>query len=396
MLIALTLATLTLGLTSCGAFFQCEGKSDCAASTTSTICTPAAATTVTGTIYGYAANSSCGTSYLNGYTLSGGALSDATSAPFNLDYVPQAMVVTPSNSYLYVATDSAVSSGDIYGYTISTGGVLNILSSGGTSALASENSAALAVSADGKYLFSLNTLLGTIEQYTIGSTGLLSSFATYTIQGSNSGGSIVPSALAFAPNGGFLVAALGTGGADIFVYNSSTGVLGSGSGSLPTYVINSNVGYGIYGVTVDANNYIYAAGTGGITVYAETLTSNATTTTLTTTQKATYSTGGVPYGIVVNSTNSYLYAANFNESNISAFSVANGVLTEISGSPFSGPTNVISIGITSGGGYLLADGYNGSTGIQLFSIGSGGILSPVSSTSSGTSTTYPAPVAMSH
>jgi 6-phosphogluconolactonase (cycloisomerase 2 family) len=385
-LLALLLAALTLGLSSCGAFFQCEGKADCPATTatTTTSCTAAAATTVAGTVYGYATNSTCGSSYLNGYTLSTALLSAATGSPFNLDFTPSAVVVTPANTFVYVASDSALTTGDIYGYSLGSGGQLSILASG--SPLASENASALEVSADGKYLFSLNSDGLTLEQYTIDtSTGLLTAAANYSVSSATNGGAVVPTSLKFAPSNDFLVATYGTGGAEIFSYNATTGALA------PTSVITpSSTSVGVYGATIDANNYLYVAFTNGLEVFS-------TTAAGVPTFLKSYTVGNGPHQVVVNSASSYLYVANFSDSTISGFTIGTGgTLTAMSGSPFNGPTNVIALGLASNGSNLLASGYNTTNGLQLFTIGSGGAITLAASTGTAASTIIPAAVAMSH
>jgi 6-phosphogluconolactonase (cycloisomerase 2 family) len=385
-LIALALTVLTLGLSSCGAFFQCEGKASCpSTTTTSTSCTAATATTVSGTIYGYATNSTCGNEYMNGYTLSGGALSAATGSPFNLDYIPEAIAITPTNTFMYIASDA--SAGLIYGYTFGTGGQLSTINGG--AALTSENAAALEVSADGKYLFALNTDGLTIEQYTIASTGLLTYAANYSITGAT-GAAIVPTALKFAPSGNFLVATLGTGGAEIFPYVANTT---AGTGSLnqnAAYVITpSSSSVGIYGAAVDAKNYLYLSFTTGLAVYS--VTSNGVPT-----PGNSYTTGNGSHQVVLNPAGTYLYVANFSDSTISGFSVASGgVLTSL-GSAYSGPANVIALGVASNGSNLIASGYNTTNGLQLFSIGSTGAITEVASTGTAASTLIPAVVATTH
>jgi hypothetical protein len=386
-LVALLLSAATLGLSSCGAFFVCQGKASCPTTTpTTTTCTAASATTVTGTIYGYATNSTCGSNtYLNGYTLSGGALSAATGAPFNLTYIPQTAVITQANTFMYIASDSAT--GSIYGYSIGTGGQISIL--GGGSPLVTENAVALEVSPDGRYLFSLNSSGFSIEQYTINTTtGLLSLAANYPVTSSST---IVPTALKFAPSGNFLVATLGTGGAEIFPYvvntAASTGSLDSTHAQAITPTSSS---VGIYGAAIDASNNIYLALTGGVSVYS------ATSAGVPTLLKS-YTGGNGGHQAVLNPAGTFLYVANFSDSTISGFSVASGgVLTALTGSPFNGPTNVISLGITSNGSNLLANGYNTTNGLQIFSIGSTGALTQSGSTGTAASTLIPAVIAMTH
>jgi 6-phosphogluconolactonase (cycloisomerase 2 family) len=386
-LVALALTALTLGLSSCGAFFQCEGKASCPATTsTSTSCTAASATTVTGTIYGYVTNSTCGNDYLNGYTLSGGALSAATGFPFNLAYVPSAVAISQANTFMYVASDSA--NPLIFGYSISTGGQVTVLNGG--NGLYNEDSVALETSPDGKYLFSLNADGATIEQYSINTTsGALTFVGNYAFSGLTS--TPVPTALKFAPSGEFLVATLGTGGAEIFPYivntTAGTGALDQANAQ-PITPTSSSVG--IYGVAVDSKNYVYLSLTSAVNVYS-------TTSVGVPTFVKSYAVGNGAHQAVLNPAGSLLYVANFSDGTISAFSVASGgVLTAITGSPFSGPSNVIALGITSNGNNLIASGYNTTNGLQLFSIGPTGALTEVGSTGTDASTIIPAVVATTH
>ena len=60
------------------------------------------------------------------------------------------------------------------------------------------------------------------------------------------------------------------------------------------------------------------------------------------------------------------------------------------------PANVSAIGVDKSGKYMVAAGYNGSSGMQLFTIGTTGALTLVTSAGTGTSTAFPAILAMSH
>jgi hypothetical protein len=69
-------------------------------------------------------SSTAGSESINGYGVSAGTLVAATGSPYSLGFVPQAMVVTPNDAYLYVANQL----GGIYGYSITSGtGALNVI-----------------------------------------------------------------------------------------------------------------------------------------------------------------------------------------------------------------------------------------------------------------------------
>jgi 6-phosphogluconolactonase len=380
---ALCCAALALSLTGCGDFFVKP-------TTTTTTSTG----TSTSTDLVYVTNSSSGATYLNGYVLSAGTLAAANGSPYSLGstLTPQAAVLTPSNGYLYIASDSTISTGAIYGWSVAAGGALTVLNSG--SALAAENSAALEVSTDGKYLFSLNSDGITLEQYTINtSTGLLTLAGNYPLTGPTDGAAIVPTALKMAPSDNFLVAVLGTGGAETFAYSTSTGALTASASFNP-----ASTSIGIYGVTVDANNNIYTVGTSlsnspGLQEYSASSTGVPNATPI-----ATATTGNGPHAVVLDSTGTYVYVANFTDGTISGFSTtaSSAVLPALSGSPYAAPTSVVSMGRDNSGKYLLAAGYNSTSGVELYTIGTGGILTSSATAATGTSTVIPTAIATAH
>jgi 6-phosphogluconolactonase (cycloisomerase 2 family) len=358
-----------LALSGCNGFFVYPGSS----STTSS----------SSTDYAYIGNSSAGATSIAGYALSSGTLVAATSSPYSLQYVPSALAVTPANTYLYAAEDTAISGASaIFGYSIGTGGALTVLDSG--TALVAETSSAIDISPDGKWLFSLNTDGLTLEQYSIASTGLLTFFANYSITGAT-GGIVTPSSVKVAPSANFIVCALGTGGVETFTFNTSTGA------ATPSSIISpGSTSTGIYAVAVDTNNYLYAAGTAGLQVFS-------TTTAGAPTLLNTYSTGNGPRSIVITGNGSYVYVANQTDGTISGYSIGtNAALTAISGSPFTGPSTVTSLGRDNSGSRILALGYNATSGLQLFSIGSTGALTLTNTAASGTTTIDPSPLALTH
>jgi DNA-binding beta-propeller fold protein YncE len=146
--LAVGLAAGLMSLTGCAGFFVCQ-KASCPA-------TGSASSTVTN--YAYASNSATGSTYINGYNLSGGTLATATTgSPYSLGYTPIAMAVNPADTFLYVAVDSALTSGTsgMYVYSIGTGGALSIANSG--LAVGAGNYTAIDISPDGQWLFALDT-----------------------------------------------------------------------------------------------------------------------------------------------------------------------------------------------------------------------------------------------
>ncbi len=369
----------TAGLSSCAGFFVCQ-KASCPTSTTST-------STSTNDL-AYVANSATGSTYINGYAVSSGTLVAATNSPYSVGFVPSAMAVTTADTYVYVASDPALTGSNyIYGYTIGTGGALT-----NGSAQVAENSVALAVSPDGRFLFSLNADGLTMEQYSINtSTGALTSIISYPLTGSASGGTIVPYSLTFAPSGNFLVATYGLAGAQIFSYSYNTS--NSTSTVTSTAVLNpSNSTDAFYGVAIDSNNYIYTASTAGLRVFS------ATSAGIPTLVNATpYTVGSGPRSVMVNAAGNYVYVADSVGSQIYGYKIGTGgALTALTGSPFTAPSGVSTLARDNSGNYLLAEGYSAVSGIQIFGIGSSGSLTSNNTAASGTSTAYPVALATTH
>ena len=376
------LAIATVSLSSCSGFFVPQTSTG---STGSTGTTGTTGSTGTSTIdVAYITNSVTTTQSLDAYSVSGGALTALSGAPYTLGFVPQAVAINPAGTFAYVASvPSSGTLGEIFLYSVSNTGVLTIANSGkpviGTE-LAPEP-IALAISTDGNYLFALDGT-GVLAEYPISSsTGAVTDAnnpTTYPANVPTDGGTIVPKALVFAPSGGFLVEANGTGGAVVYNYNSSTGGL-----SVETPIISpSSTSVSINGVAVDKNNHIFLSfGYSGTSQGLQEYTANASGA-YSATATALVATGNGPHGVVVDPTGTYVYVANYADGTISGYTISG--MTPITGSPFTGPQSVSSLGADNTGGYLVAAGYNATSGIQLFSIGSGGVLTLAGSAGSGT------------
>ena len=377
------LSALTFLLGGCGSFFVCEGKSDCP----TTPCVPSSTVTCpsTGTDIAYVANPASSSNTVNGYNLANGNLTtNATNAPFAFGYSPIAMVVTPANTFLYTASNPGLSTGYLYGYSIGTGGALNILSSG--KPLVTESAVSLAVSPDGQWLFVLDSNNLTLSEYGINaSTGALTFNTTGAISPAPGTVNNVSNQVTVAPSGDYVAVAIGTGGAQTFTLNTSTGAL------TPQNPINPGSNQvGFFGVAIDANNYLYVAGTNGLTVFS------VTTAGVPTVLK-TYTTDTGTRSVAVNTAGTYVYTGNKTAGSISGFTIGtNAVLTQIAGSPFTGPTLIGALAFDQSGAYLIASGYNATTGIELFALGTTGALTSSGTAASGTTQSILSAIAVTH
>ena len=377
------LSALALLLGGCGSFFVCEGKSDCP----TTPCVPSSTVTcpATGTNIAYVANPASSSNTVNGYNLANGNLTtNATSAPFALGYSPIAMVVTPGNTFMYTASNPGLGTGYLYGYTVESGGALNILSSG--KPLVTESAVSLAVSPDGKWLFVLDANNLTLSEYSINaSTGALTFNTTGAISPGSGTVNNVSNQVTVAPSGDYVAVAIGTGGIQTFTLDTSTGALTPQNPFAPP---SNQVGY--FGVAIDVNNYLYVAGTNGLNVFS-------VTTAGVPTFLKTYTTGNGPRSVTVNTAATLVYVGNKTDSSISGFTIGtNAVLSPISGNPFTAPTLIGALSFDQSNAYLIASGYNDATGIELFSIATSGALTTSGTAASGTTASILSAIATTH
>ena len=372
-------------LSGCGTFFRCDGKPSCPA-------TPGTGTgSGTGSSsvdYAYVANSATGSTSINGYTLASGSLVATTGSPFALGFSPSAMVVTPANTYLYMASDAALNTvnpgvGNIYGYSIGTGGALSTLPIGDP--LENESATSIAISPDGQWLFALNTDTLSLEEYSITSTtGLLTTYTSYPITGALAQ-PVTPASVKVAPNGNYIVVSLGTAGAETFSFNTTTGMA-----TFSTQISPPVAASGIFAAAFDSNGYLYCVGTSGLQVFS-TATSGGQTF------MKTYATGRGARSIVINTASTYLYVGNESDGTISGYAIGtSGALTALTGSPYTAPTLVNVLARDSTSAYIIASGYNATSGIQLYSIGSTGALKASGSAGSGILPAIPGAIAATH
>jgi 6-phosphogluconolactonase (cycloisomerase 2 family) len=383
---ALAIATTVL-LAGCQNFFLCQ-KASCPSS--------GSGSGSTTSDFAYVSNGTSGSTYVAGYDLSNGSLAAISGSPYNLTFVPVAMTVSPNDTFLYAATLAGVTNPGIYLFSINSSGQLSSAYNGDV--LASAAVSSMDISPDGGFLFALNTSGNLLTEYqTNTSTGVLTPATSFPLPGVTctlAGNTVVSQTctVKVAPGGDFVVVSLGTAGTAIFPYTSASGIttpnytlIGSGSTTAsPT---------GDYSVALDSSNNIYIARTAALAVYQ--ITDAAGDAGLK--SSAGINSSYVPRSVVLSSTYDYVYTANEGTGTVSAYSIgSSGALTAVSGSPFSGPTNVSALGVDKSGSYMVTAGYNSSSGVQLFSIGSTGALSLVTSAGNGTSTAYPVVLAMSH
>lgn len=241
-----------------------------------------------------------------------GALTGPTATATTSGY---GVVVTPNSSFIYQA-----GGGDIYAFALNADGTIGAPVPGSPFTPASYPDG-LAVTPDGKYLYSANNNDSTVGAFSIAANGALTELtgSPYAVSGA-------PYAISLTPDGKRL------------------------------YVPSRNV----------APNRVYAydiGSSGALTpVVGSPFNQNA----------------GVAnsFGSTVTPDGKYLFTANFNSADVSGFSIAaSGALTELAGSPYSLPgTSPAALTTDADGSHLYVED-NNSGNVYAFSLGANGVPS---------------------
>ncbi|WP_158943075.1 beta-propeller fold lactonase family protein [Granulicella sp. S190] len=334
------------------------------------------------------------TKSVSGFTVGTATLTAVNSSPVSLGFQPLAEVVTPSDAFLYVAGQGAISL-----YLINSDGSLSAPSAGAQQLAVT--AASLTVSPDGQWLIALDSFTQQLDIYQINaSTGALTaqaqSPAVYSL--ANGAGAWQPSTVRVSPDGTLIFAALGTAGDAVFSFDTTTGLAAQVQS-----LVNVNASTGDYGLAVDPKTaYLYIArsgSNGGIGVY--TIGSGGTLNSVT---GSPFAAGSGTVSVVLDSTGTYAYASNRTDSTISGYTITPGTtpaalkLVPLSGSPYASGTSVQSLGIDSTGKYLLAAASGGKADLTMYSfdITTPGKLDPSTSIASDTDPAGAIAVALTH
>jgi 6-phosphogluconolactonase (cycloisomerase 2 family) len=370
------LAAVVTALSGCGSFFVYPGSGS--------------GTSATGGDYAYVSNSTTGSTYINGYSLTNGTLTAISGFPVSIGITPQAMVVTPNDSLLFIASTftSSSSPGLIYSWTIGSTGGLTVNNGGktvggGTNLTTDSEPVSLSASPNGAYLFALDKVLGTLNEYPINSNGTLGA-ATASVACLVNGAVGTAEQVYVAPSGKWVVCALGAAGETVYSLNQSTGVL-----TFQISFVSTSSSQADYAITIDGNDFLYVARNQYLAVYS--LDSSTPSTTV-----GSNTIGSTPRGITLDRTGAYVYVADSGTNEIYEYGISGNssavTLTALSGSPFSSSAFVTAIAPDNSGKYFLSLGYNATNGIQLYSLSLGTLGTTGNSAGSGTTASIPAAV----
>lgn len=338
----------------------------------------------TGTDFVYMANATTGS--LAGFSVGSGTLNAVKNSPYTLGFQPTSIVINSANTILYVAGNS-----QIFAFSIDSAGALTPMNNGASVAIA--NVVSMDISPNGQWLFALDANGVSLDEYQINTTtGVLTQVtgAVYSITKSV----VVPRSVKVAPGGGFVFAALGTGGDLVFSLNQTTGVVAQ-SQQLSTGAATTSDN----ALATDASgSYLYIArsGTaGGLAVYAI----NSNTGALNAATGSPFAAGTQPSAVVLNTAGTDVYVANRGDSTISGFSIGSGgILTALSGSPYTAGSAVTSLAVDREGKHLFAAANGGSPDLAVYSFDAttAGKLDLIQSLKIGTDPTGPIALAATH
>jgi 6-phosphogluconolactonase len=276
-----------------------------------------------------------------------------------------------NSKFLYAAIPT---SSDIVAYREDpNSGVLTQLS--GSPITAGSAVQALALHPSGKYLYAANSGANNISLYTISDTGALTEKTPRTIAGS------APTLMVMDPGGSFLYVANSLSfDISVFSINASDGTL---TPVQQTQGSSAPIGLSALNMALPpSGNVLYVTGQGQVGYIEE---FPLTQGVLGAPVAGPFQTGNNPYGLVIDSTGSFLYTANKTDNTISEFAInPDESLTQIAGSPlgesFTGPVTLF---IDKSGKYLYVSN-QGSTNVAAYSIGSDGGLTLLSGSPFGT------------
>jgi 6-phosphogluconolactonase len=334
--------------------------------------------------YLYVGNQGTNPLTVAGFSIASAALSDISGSPFSVSLSPTAIAVTPNNDLLYMGS----AEGDIYVYTIGSNGALT-LGNSGTPVASGVDPAVLRVDSTGTWLLGADALAGQAYVFQIGSGGVLTAISSSVV---TLNATTPANDMEITPSGDYVYVSCGTAGIYTLSFDSSNGALAQ----VNSVLAPKQSGDADFGMAVaPSGNYLFAAetGIGAVRVFSIS-SSNGTISEVT---GSPYKTATGPFGVLVDSTGSYVYVSNRTEGTISAFTISStGTLTAITGSPFATgelPEEMVEDNSKT---YLAVVNEGGNPDLELFTIGSTGALTKLTTATTGTDPTEASSIAATH
>jgi 6-phosphogluconolactonase len=299
-----------------------------------------------------------------------GELTEISGSPYSVGDGAHYVVLHPSGKFLYVANPgtAGASEDDISLFTIASNGSLSEVPPRTSVGPNASQPNILAMDPAGGFLYVANTGSNNISVFSIdASSGVLSQVA-----GSPFSVGLPILNMQLAPSGKYLyVNAVGVGNGWIASFSVSSGVLQFVS------KINSD-GINPYGLAIDpSGNYLYAANSSSNSI---SIFSGANTGTLTLVSGSPLAdTYTDPIALLLDSKGQYLYVANQSSNNVAVYSISsNGLPTALTTSTTTfafGTLNAPSfLALDPSGDYMFVGGQGNAAGIESFSVSSGNLL----------------------
>lgn len=247
-----------------------------------------------------------------------GELEGISIPQFTTNPIPVAMTATPSRNFVYVANST---SSTVTGYALNHGnGTLTPVGNALPPTPVGTNPISLGVDSSGQFLFVLNQGSSNILTFSIDQArGILTPVGSPVAAPANA------QFMAVSPVSGFLYVSSGT---QISGYAIGTGAtLAAIAGSPFT------VGTDIRGMAIDPKGqFLYAADNGANQVGSFSIQASGA---LVPVAGSPFAAGTQPVMVATDSNGKFLYTANFGSNDTSGYRLNAGVLTEVTGSPYS-------------------------------------------------------------
>lgn len=297
-----------------------------------------------------------------------GVLTPLAFSPITAGPGVEAVVVHPSQKFMYAANSAEIPLGDISLYTISSSGVLT---ESGSRAQAGTTPSLLAIDSAGAYLYVANTGSKDISVFSIDATsGALTPIAQQGGAATQFLG-ISPLNMALAPSGNALyVTGPGVPQGNIEIFTINAGVL--------TFLADEQegVGAGPYGLAIAPGGAsLYTTDTNNSTISEFSIAGDGTLTFITSLAVGYAS----PLALLIDKTGKFLFVADSGASKVSGYAIdpTNGGLAVLGSSPFVTTKNPSVIGMDPSGHHLFVGTQSPGSQIESFTLGSNGTLTEV-------------------
>jgi 6-phosphogluconolactonase len=326
-----------------------------------------------GTYSSYAYVANATTGTLTGFPVPTAAFTTLTGTSYTLGTTPTALAATPNGNFLYVATLA----GSIFMYTVGTNGALT-LGNNGSPVVQALYPTWMTIDPSGNWLFEVSKSSSQMQVFQINtSTGVLTQSSQQSVVLSSGN----PTQIYVTPDNQYVYIGLGPGGTDGFTFNSNTGVASGKIHLVPRNGASDNT------FAADANSAYLFVGEAGTGIRSLAIGTGGVLTEVT---GSPFTSQLGPQAIVVDPTNTYVYVANRTANVVTGYTLGtDGTLTPLSTSPFSTGSAPNAMSLDSTGKYLFVVNSGGSPDMQVFSFDTttAGKLDSVTSVATGTDPT---------